>query len=346
MTYFSDNITKICHGLLSIALSQLYVYSVGIQYLEAIRRLKAVKYEPNRTIHCLFVPDEEIGSERGMKKLVHFDEFKALNIGFVLDEGIMKIRIKLNIKIFFLKGLASDNDTFQVHYGTRSVMWVEFTIKGNTGHGSGLIKNTASEKVQFITNEMLSYRTREQQRLKESQTSDKPLQLGDITTINLTKMSGGVQVNIVPDQYVLVFDCRIKPNGHHSFQGFLVDLMRRTPKKNDDEVKISYLADTGPLLLTNIENSSWWLKSFKQTLKDMKCKSNWTIFPAGNDSRFLRNAGYPAIGFSPIINTPILLHDHNEHLSKDVFLNGIEIYVKLIQNLTNQKTLSEEINSN
>ena len=219
-------------------------------------------------------------------------------------------------------------------------MWVEFTIKGNTGHGSRLIKNTASEKVQFITNEMLSYRTREQQRLKENQTSDESLQLGDITTINLTKMSGGVQVNVVPDQYVLIFDCRIKPNSHHSFQEFLVDLMRRTPKENDDEVKISYLADTGPLLLTNIENSSWWLEGFKQTLNDMKCKSNWTIFPAGNDSRFLRNAGYPAIGFSPIINTPILLHDHNEHLSKDVFLNGIEIYVKLIQNLTNQKTLS------
>ena len=77
------------------------LYSVGIQYLEAIRRLKAVKYEPKRTIHCLFVPDEEVGSERGMKKLVHLDEFKALNIGFVLDEGIMKIRIKLNTKISF-----------------------------------------------------------------------------------------------------------------------------------------------------------------------------------------------------------------------------------------------------
>ena len=61
--------------------------SVGIQYLEAIRRLKAANYVPKRTIHCLFVPDEEIGGVRGMKKLVTLSEFKDLDIGFGLDEG-------------------------------------------------------------------------------------------------------------------------------------------------------------------------------------------------------------------------------------------------------------------
>jgi aminoacylase len=213
-------------------------------------------------------------------------------------------------------------------------MWLEFILKGNTGHGSRLIKNTASEKVQFIINEMLSYRSCEQQRLEESQTTNKPLQLGDITTINLTKMFGGIQINVVPDQYYLNFDCRIKPDGYHLFNEFLTDVIRRTPKENDDEVKLNYIGNDGPILLTNIEKSSWWLESFKQTFEYMKCKTNWTVFPAGTDSRFFRNAGYPAIGFSPIIHTPILLHDHNEYLPKDIFLYGIEIYVKLIENLT------------
>ena len=65
----------------------ILLFSVGIQYLEAIRTLKAAKYEPKRTIHVLFVPDEEIGGARGMQKLLKLDEFKALNVGFVLDEG-------------------------------------------------------------------------------------------------------------------------------------------------------------------------------------------------------------------------------------------------------------------
>jgi len=41
------------------------------------------------------------------------------------------------------------------------------------------------------------------------------------------------------------------------------------------------------------------------------------IFPAATDSRFLRCAGIPAIGFSPMNNTPVLLHDHDEWLHED-----------------------------
>ena len=34
---------------------------------------------------------------------------------------------------------------------------------------------------------------------------------GDITTVNLTMMSGGVQMNVVPDNFTLGFDMRITP---------------------------------------------------------------------------------------------------------------------------------------
>ena len=86
------------------------------------------------------------------------------------------------------------------------------------------------------------------------------------------------------------------------------------------------------------------------------------IFPAGTDSRHLRKVGsvlrntltwlgwgrnitvphilivtclrlqkgYPALGFSPMNNTPILLHDHNEFLNEDVFLQGIDIYCEIL----------------
>ncbi len=54
------------------------------------------------------------------------------------------------------------------------------------------------------------------------------------------------------------------------------------------------------------------------------------IFPAATDSRFVREKGFPAIGFSPMSNTPILLHDHNEYLHRDTFLTGIDFYEELI----------------
>ncbi|BAT89813.1 hypothetical protein VIGAN_06088300 [Vigna angularis var. angularis] len=38
------------------------------------------------------------------------------------------------------------------------------------------------------------------------------------------------------------------------------------------------------------------------------------VFPAATDSRYFCDLGLPAIGFSPMANTPLLLHDHNEDL--------------------------------
>lgn len=51
--------------------------------------------------------DEEIGGHDGMKKFVHTPEFKALNVGFALDEG-----------------MASPNEDFIIFNGERSI-WRE-----------------------------------------------------------------------------------------------------------------------------------------------------------------------------------------------------------------------------
>ena len=59
------------------------------------------------------------------------------------------------------------------------------------------------------------------------------------------------------------------------------------------------------------------------------------MFPGATDSRYIRSVGIPAIGFSPMNHTPVLLHDHDEFLQADIYLKGIEIYRKIIQNVAN-----------
>ena len=59
------------------------------------------------------------------------------------------------------------------------------------------------------------------------------------------------------------------------------------------------------------------------------------IFPAGTDSRYLRAAGIPAFGFSPMQNTPILLHDNDERLGVAEFVKGISVFQTLIKNMAN-----------
>ena len=78
---------------------------------------------------------------------------------------------------------------------------------GDPGHGSRFVENTAAEKARYIINKMLDYREVQRKRLEEN--SD--LSLGDVNTINLTMMNGGVQANVVPDKLILTFDVRITP---------------------------------------------------------------------------------------------------------------------------------------
>lgn len=74
---------------------------VGMQYLEAIRKLKAGGFQPVRTVYVAFAPDEEIGGHDGAEKFAESDIFKTLNVGIVLDEGNGDFSPKTLLVFFF-----------------------------------------------------------------------------------------------------------------------------------------------------------------------------------------------------------------------------------------------------
>lgn len=125
-----------------------------------------------------------------MKLFVQTPEFKAMNVGFGLDEGI-----------------AGPGEELPLFYGERNVFWIRITCPGSPGHGSMFLGNTAGEKAQYMINKLLAYREQEKARLEADPTKT----LGDVTTVNLTIMEGGVQTNVVPDKFKLTFDIRITP---------------------------------------------------------------------------------------------------------------------------------------
>jgi len=273
---------------------------VGIQHMEAIRRLKNSGKRLKRTIHLSYVPDEEIGGHDGMQKFVHTQDFKKLNIGFGLDEGI-----------------AVPGDTIPVFYGERNVFWIRIMCPGSPGHGSRFLENNAGLKAQYMINKLLDYRAKEKARLE----SDPNLTLGDVTTVNLNIMSGGVQTNVVPDKFELTFDIRITPTTNIAeFEKMIRD----------------WMAEAGEgLELTFIQKFVDQFSALTAGINKHNLKTKNEIFPAGTDSRYLREVGIPAIGFSPMPNTPTLLHDHDEFLNETIFLKGIDVFTDIIQNLGN-----------
>jgi aminoacylase len=85
--------------------------------------------------------------------------------------------------------------------------------------------------------------------------------------------------------------------------------------------------------LTASDSSNPWYQVFESAMKTMGHKIQPQVFPAATDSRFLRELGVKAFGFSPMRNTEIMLHENDEYLEESVFIEGIEVYVGLIHSL-------------
>ncbi len=117
-----------------------------------------------------------------------------MNVGFALDEGI-----------------ATPQETFPVFFAERSEWRPHFKCNGTTGHGSLLHERTAGEKIRHIIDRCMDYRSGQVKLLKENP----ELSVGDVTTVNLTILQGGVQVNVVPTTLSAIFDVRLAINVDH-----------------------------------------------------------------------------------------------------------------------------------
>ncbi|XP_016977913.1 aminoacylase-1B [Drosophila rhopaloa] len=286
---------------------------VGMQYLAAIRALKKSGLRCKRTIHISFVPDEELGGFKGMAYFVTSKEFKSLNIGFSLDEGI-----------------ASPTSEFPVFYAERTVKRVIFKISGSAGHGLLLMPNTAGEKLSYLTNKMMEFRAGQVKRLRDNP----ELQIGDVTTINLTTVNGGVQSNVVPPLLTVCFDIRLSLDiDVEEFEANLAKWCEEAGGGIELGFNASLRKGHIPPTVTNESNLFW--VAFKRATDELGLLTKLQVFPGGTDSRYIRHAGIPALGFSPMNNTPVLLHDHDEFLHADTYLRGVEIYQKIIVNLAN-----------
>ncbi|KAJ3643733.1 hypothetical protein Zmor_026426 [Zophobas morio] len=291
--------------------------SVGIQYLEAIRRLKQRGITLKRTIHISFMPDEEIGGADGMRQFVHTKHFQKLNVGIALDEG-----------------MASPTEEFVLFYGERCIWYLHIHCPGTPGHGSLLLDGTAGEKAAYILNKLFAFRKQERQKLDDNPSWT----VGDVITLNVTQMGGGVQNNVVPPEFVIAVDCRIPPINVDVTQW--EETINQWCKEAGSGVWIEYKQKLPQVPPSRLDSSNPYWIAFKEAVDHLGLKVQPQIFPGGTDSRYVRGVGIPAIGFSPINNTPVLLHDHDEYLGVDTFLKGIEIYCQILTSVGNVEDIT------
>jgi aminoacylase len=331
---------------------------VCIQYIEAIRKLHSMKeFTPTRSIYLTFVPDEEVGGS-GMATFLSSKLYKSLpGIALALDEG-----------------LASTTSTYSVFYGERLPWWVDITATGNTGHGSRFISNTAVEQIIEVANKALAFREGQRAALHGSKDNAKHMNcahavaakkrrmmkekkgtemtLGDVTTLNITTLEAGVKAgndfvyNCVPPTAKCSMDIRISPHVNPSDMKNMLDQWCQecsSSKEDGHKLEWKYIDNQGSvndlqshaLTSTDVRVNPWY-GVFSDSLTKMGMQFEPEVFPAATDSRFLRLLGIRALGFSPMRNSEILLHENDEHLDESVFVEGIGVYVGLIESLSSQ----------
>eukprot|EP00612_Vaucheria_litorea_P001199 CAMPEP_0171451930 /NCGR_PEP_ID=MMETSP0945-20130129/239_1 /TAXON_ID=109269 /ORGANISM="Vaucheria litorea, Strain CCMP2940" /LENGTH=420 /DNA_ID=CAMNT_0011976491 /DNA_START=27 /DNA_END=1289 /DNA_ORIENTATION=- len=307
---------------------------VCIQYLEAVRQLLKKGISPLRTMYLTFVPDEEIGGTEGMVSFVKSDFWKSMQpIGFAFDEG-----------------LACPENAFTVFYGERIPWWLLIKAKGPTGHGSRFIESTAIEKLMNVCNQALKFRQEQKGILGDGCSHAIAKKLGDVTSLNLTMLKSGVSldegktyaINVVPTEASAGFDVRISPTMQpEEFKSLIDDWCK------EEGVSWEYAPwitpQTAHYVSSLDRNVNPWYGLFLDTIKDnFNVPVEAEIFPAGTDSQNFRRLGIPVLGFSPMRNTPILLHEHNEWIHEDTFIEGIGIYEVVIEKFVMAQKFSTE----
>ncbi|KAF4660943.1 adenylate cyclase [Perkinsus chesapeaki] len=295
-------------------------------YIEGLRHVFADGRQLRRTIHVSLVPDEEVGGVDGAGKFVESPEFAEFNVGVVLDEGLA----------------TPSAGNYTLFYGERSTNWVTFRVKGNTGHGSRFIENTAVEKLVKILSKIYAVRA-EQRKILDDATCGPAAAaktLGDVLTVNVTALQTGVPssstksgfaLNVIPSEALIGLDVRVPLHIDTSrLQGIFDDWLGEY--KDDVEVQYDNFSKHPPALSL----SDPWLLALRKAIQDAAgVQTNLEIFPSGTDSRYFREKGLPCFGFSPMRDTPILLHDHNEFITEKALIEGIRVYTKIIPVLAN-----------
>ncbi|CAL9187592.1 unnamed protein product [Musa hybrid cultivar] len=296
--------------------------SIAVQYLEALRNLKAAGFVPARSVHISLVPDEEIGGADGAARFAASEQFRALNVGFVLDEG-----------------QASPTDEFRVFYADRSPWSLIVRAVGAPGHGSRMFDGGAMENLMDCVEAIARFRESQFDQVKSgSKAASEVISVNPVYMKAGTPSPTGFVMNMQPSEAEVGFDVRLPPTTDLSV------LKRRIDEEWAPNIKnMTYqLIQKGPIrdnkgrpLATPTDESNPWWSAFKQAVLASGGKlAKPEILSSTTDARFMRQMGIPALGFSPMANTPILLHDHNEFLMDSVFLKGIKVYEHVISALS------------
>lgn len=282
---------------------------IGATHYFALKELKEKGFIPARSIYLFAVPDEEIGGFKGTKEFVQTQEFKQLNIGFIIDEG----------------HASGKDNILDIKVAERKPIQIRITSKGQLAHGSHLeCQNAIHELVLFLKQILLIHQKQQEQIVHK--------QPGELLSCNVTSLTAGIKkedghiaLNVVPNTAQATIDIRVPPTMKK--RKVLELLENKIKEYTDISYEIIAEADEEPEIG---DYQTILYKALSKTIDKFNLTSQPHYFEASSDLRFYQALGIDGVGFTPftIVDN---IHGVNESVPIEQLIRGKDIMVQFIK---------------
>lgn len=324
-----------------------------ISILEAVERLLAENYQPERTVYLAFGHDEEINGLRGATVIASALKERGVEAEFVIDEGSFVIvglvpMISNPVAIIGTseKGYLSVSIAVEMEGGHSAYPEKETAITVLTKALNSVINNQMDARISEPVNDFIRYIGPEMPFYAKAIFANKWLFNGIIlniyqgsktsnalvrTTTAPTILKAGIKDNVIPTKAEAVVNFRILPGEtSEDLMGHLKTVIL------DERVKVSMLEGFNePSFVSPVDVYGFKaiLKTIRQVYPDALVAP--TLMIAASDSRKYIEVSKNIYNFAPIVVTSEDLartHGINQRIKIEDFTRGIGFYYLLIKN--------------
>lgn len=325
--------------------------SLGIIEIMALKILKKEGFRPSRDVILLATADEEAGGRWGIRWLME-NRPELFKKGVVINEGGGPGFSTHKKRLYFCQT------------AEKGVCWIRLKFKGIPGHGSiphrqncivkmaqflGILSNYCPPLQKTWVVERLIKKIASEQEIMDPSDFVKLLSpedheriLKEIPEENLknlldallhntfvpTVVRGGSKSNVIPSECFCEIDCRLLPG--NKIEDILEDLKELT--KNIDGLEMEIIDSSDP-------NESPLDHELYHVIENAirRCDPQGELVPymstGASDSRYFREKGMVAYGLQTDITPGALgrMHSHNERISQDSLLFGIQVFYNVIK---------------
>jgi len=274
-----------------------------VSSLFAAKAFKDLGIKPKYDINLLFVSDEEVGSEYGIRFLLkeHGDLFRKQDIYLVPDSG------------------SPNGDEIEI--AEKTILWMKFTVEGKQSHASmpekGINAHRAGADLIMTLDKMLH----------EKYNARNELFSPPVSTFEPTKKEANVpNVNTMPGTDVFYFDCRVLPE--YDPEKVLEDVKKAVEiigNKYKVKVRIDLLQKGERTPVTDPNSEGVIL--LKKAIKEIHGADAKTIgIGGGTVGAYLRAAGCNACVWARIDE---IAHQPNEYCVIDHMVGDAKVFARI-----------------